>query len=98
MDGRLSVGLPEVFAGGAQWAAHAATFADVFPPEVGSVWPSAIAVGAIHADVAASHAAFGGRLAETAAGTQLAGISYSVMDAEQNAQALGELIGDAVQS
>ncbi|UMB70132.1 hypothetical protein [Mycobacterium paraterrae] len=98
MDGRFAVELPEVFAGGAQWAAHAATFADVFPPEVAGAWPSAVAVGAIHGVVTSSHAQFGARLAETAGATQLAGISYSVMDAEQNAQALAGVIGDAVQS
>lgn len=95
MDGRFAVELPKLFAGGARWAAQAATFADVFPPEVTSVWPSAVAVGAIHADVTASHAAFGARLLGTASGTQLAGISYTVMDVEQNAQALSELIGGA---
>jgi hypothetical protein len=98
VDGRLSVGLPEVFAGSAQWATYAGTFADVTPPEVTSVWPSAVAVGAIHADVAASHAAFGARLAETADRTQRAGISYAAQDVEQNAQAMSNLITDAVQS
>jgi hypothetical protein len=95
VDGRFAVELPEVFADGAKWAAQAATFADVFPPAITSVWPSAVAVGAIHADVTASHAAFGDRLLETASGTQVAGFSYTVMDVEQNAQALSELIGGA---
>jgi hypothetical protein len=98
MDGRLAVELPEVFAGGAQWAASAASFADVVPPVIASTWPSAVAVGAIHADVTTSHAQFGARLAQTAAATQLAGTSYVVMDIEQNAKALAEVIGDAVQS
>jgi hydroxymethylglutaryl-CoA reductase len=61
-----------------------------------------VAVGcgchAIHADVTASHAAFGARLLETAGATQLAGLSYSAMDVEQNAKALAEVISDAVQS
>lgn len=92
MDGRLAVELPEVFAGGAAWAASAATFDGVVPPVVSTVCPSAAAVGAIHADVAVSHAAFGTRLAETAAGAQGAAVSYSVMDVEQNAQALSDLI------
>jgi hypothetical protein len=98
VDGRLSVGLPEVFAGSAQWATYAGTFADVTPPEVTSVWPSAVAVGAIHADVVASHAAFGARLAETADRTQRAGISYAAQDVEQNAQAMSNLVTDAAQS
>jgi len=98
VGGRLSVGLPEVFSGSAQWATYAATFADVTPPEVTSVWPSAVAVGAIHADVTASHAAFGARLADTADRTQRAGIAYTVQDAEQNMQAMSNLISDAVES
>jgi hypothetical protein len=89
---------PEVFAGAARWTTSAAPFATVVPPVVEGAWPSAVAVTAIHADVTASHAQFGARLLETATGTQLAGISYTVMDAEQNAHALGEVIGDAVQS
>jgi hypothetical protein len=97
MDGRFSAGLPEVFAGSSRWAMSAASFADVTPPEIASVWPSAVAVGGIHAVVTASHAQFGTRLAETAAGAQLAGTSYVVMDVEQNAQALAEVISDAVQ-
>jgi hypothetical protein len=95
VDGRFSVELPEVFAGSARWAASAASFADVVPPVIASAWPSAVAAGVIHADVTASHAAFGARLAETASGAQAAGASYLVMDAEQNAQALSELIGGA---
>jgi hypothetical protein len=98
MDGRLSVELPEVFAGGARWAASAASFADVTRPEIASVWPSAVAVGAIHGVVTASHAAFGARLTETGAAAQLAGTNYLVMDVEQNAKALSEVLGDAVQS
>jgi len=93
MDGRLAVDVPEVFAGGTRWAASAASFADVTPPEIAGVWPSAVAVGAIHGVVTASHAQFGARLAETAAGAQAAGASYVAMDVEQNAQALSELIG-----
>lgn len=93
MDRRLSVGVPDVFAGSTRWAASAATFADAIPPVITSVWPSAVAVGAIHVDVTASHAAFGARLLETAAGAQAAGVSYAVMDAEQNAKALSDLIG-----
>jgi len=84
VDGRLSAGVAEVFAGSAQWGTYAATFTDIVPPAVTGVWPSAAAVGAIHADVAASHAAFGARLLDTASRTQRAGISYVVMDAEQN--------------
>lgn len=34
MDGRLAVELPEAFAGGAQWATYAGSFADVSPPEI----------------------------------------------------------------
>ena len=98
MDGRLSVGLEALFAGSAQWAASAAPFAEVVPPVVTSAWPSAAAVGAIHADVAASHAAFGARLLDTSDRTQRAGIAYAVQDAEQNAQALSNLATDAVQS
>jgi hypothetical protein len=93
VDGRLAVELPEVFAGGAQWAASSASFADVVPPVITSAWPSAAAVGAIHGVVTTSHAQFGARLAETAAGTQAAATSYVVMDVEQNAQALSDLIG-----
>jgi hypothetical protein len=95
VDGRLSVGVPDVLAGSAQWATYAASFADVTPPEIASVWPSAVAVEAIHADVTASHALFGARLAETAARTQQAGTSYAVQDVEQNMQALSGLIGGA---
>jgi hypothetical protein len=98
MDGGLSADVPEVFAGSARWASHAASFTDVTPPEIASVWPSAVAVGAVHGAVTASHAQFGARLAETASGTQQAGVAYTVMDAEQNAQALADVIGDAVQS
>lgn len=98
MDGRLSVGLPDVFAGSKRWATSAATFADLTPPEVTSAWPSAIAVGSIHVDVTTSHAAFGARLLQTAARAQAAGVSYSVMDAENNAPALNDLIGGATQS
>jgi hypothetical protein len=98
VDGRLSVGVPEVLAGSAKWATYAASFADVTPPEIASVWPSAVAVGAIHADVSASHAQFGARLAETAARTQLAGTSYAAQDVEQNMQAMSNLISDAVES
>jgi hypothetical protein len=93
VDGRLSVGVPEVLAGSAKWATHAASFADVVPPAVTGTCPSAEVVEAIHAQAAASHAAFGARLAETAAHTQQAGISYEVMDTEQNAQALKDVIG-----
>lgn len=67
------------------------------PTGVTSVWPSAVAVGGIHAAVAASHAAFGTRLGQTAVGTQLAGISYTMMDVEQNSQALADVVGDAMQ-
>jgi hypothetical protein len=97
VDGRLSVDVPDVFAGSARWAAQASSFADVSPPEIASVWPSAVAVEAIHADVTASHAQFGARLADTADGAQRAGVAYTVMDVEQNAQALSGVIGDAVQ-
>jgi hypothetical protein len=95
VDGRFSAEVPEVLAGSTRWAASAATFADVIPPVIASVWPSAAAAGAIHGVVSASHAQFGARLAETAAGAQAAGTSYDVMDVEQNAQALSELIGGA---
>lgn len=98
MDGRLSVVLPEVFGAGAQWSGSAATFADVVPPVIASAWPSAAAVGEIHAEVTLAHAAFGTRLLKTGIAAQLAGTAYSVMDAEQNAQALGEVIGNAVQA
>lgn len=92
MDGCIVVGLPEVAAGSARWASQAATFVDVVPPAVTGVWPSAVAVGAIHADVAASHAAFGERLAETAARTQAAGMAFAVQDVEQNVTALKDVI------
>jgi hypothetical protein len=95
MAGRLSADVPEVFAGSARWASSAASFADVTPPVIASVWPSAVAVGAIHGVVTASHAQFGARLADTAAGAQDAATSYVVMDVEQNAEALSELIGGA---
>lgn len=92
MDGRLSAGVAEVFAGSAQWGTYAATFTDAVAPAVTGVWPSAVAVGAIHADAAASHAAFGARLLDTAGRTQRAGISYALMDAEQNVQAMNDVI------
>jgi hypothetical protein len=98
VDGRVSVGLPEVFARSAQWAAQAATFADVVPPAVTDTWPSAVAVGAIHADVAASHAAFGARLSDTAGRTQTAGAAFAVQEVEKNVQGLKDVIGGAVQS
>jgi hypothetical protein len=66
VDGRLLAGVAEVFVGSAQWGTYAATFTDVVPPALTGVWPSAVVVGAIHADVAASHAAFGARLLDTA--------------------------------
>jgi hypothetical protein len=94
---RLSVGVPEVIAGGAQWETYAASFADVAPPAVTSVWPSAAAVGAIHADVTASHAAFGARLLETAGHTQLAGTSYAIQDVEDNVQAMSNILSNEVQ-
>lgn len=97
MAGQLSVGVPEVMAGSAQWTTYAASFADVTPPEIASVWPSAVAVEAIHGAVAASHAQFGARLGETAERTQRAGVAYTVQDVEQNAQAMSKLISDAVQ-
>lgn len=46
----------------------------------------------------ASHAAFGARLADTADRTQLAGMSYAAQDAEQNVQAMSNLISDAVEA
>jgi hypothetical protein len=79
-------------AGSAAWAAQAATFADVVPPAVSGPWPSAAAVGAIHADVAASHAAFGARLAETAGRTQTAGTAFGVQEVEQNVAALKDVL------
>lgn len=97
MDGRLSVGLGEVFAGSARWTAAAAPFAAVVPPVVTGTSPSAAAVGAIHADVGASHAAFGARLLDTAAGTQRAGMSYSVQDVQTSVDAINQAIGGAVQ-
>ena len=97
MDGRLSVGLGEVFAGSARWEAAAAPFTAVVPPVVDGTSPSAVAVAAIHADVAASHAAFGARLLDTAAGAQRAGMSYSVQDAQTSVDAINQAIGGAVQ-
>lgn len=93
MDGRLAVDTSDVFASSARWASSAASFADVVPPVIASVWPSAAAVGAIHSVVTSSHAQFGARLAETADRTQQVGASYVVTDVEQNAQALSDLIG-----
>jgi hypothetical protein len=66
------------------------------PRTVTGTCPSAVAVGAIHAQVSASHAAFGARLADTAAGAHGAAASYYIMDAEQNAQALSDGINGAV--
>jgi hypothetical protein len=96
VDERLSVGLAQVLAGSARWRTQAAAFADVVPRTVTGTCPSAVAVGAIHAQVAASHAAFGARLADTAAGAHGAVASYYIMDAEQNAQALSDGINGAV--
>lgn len=98
MNGRLSVGLPEISAGSAQWATYAGTFSDVTPPEIAGAWPSAVAVAAIHGEVAASHAAFGARLAETAERTQVAGAAYAQQDVEQNAQALSNLAADGLKT
>jgi hypothetical protein len=98
VDRRLLVGIAEVFAGSAQWGTTAATFTDVVPPAVTGTWPSAVAVGAIHADVAASHAAFGARLLDTAGQTQVAGTAFAVQDVEQNVEALEDVIGGAVRS
>jgi hypothetical protein len=95
VDG-LSVGLSEVFAGRARWGTYAAAFADVVPPAVTGTWPSAAAVATVHADVAASQAAFGARLLDTAGRTQRAGISYAVMDAQDNAQAIEEVVEGGV--
>ena len=97
MAGRLSVGLGEVFAGSARWAAAAAPFAEVVPPVVDGTSPSAAAVTAIHAAVSASHGAFGARLLDTATGTQRAGMSYSIQDAETSVDAINQAIGGAVQ-
>jgi hypothetical protein len=94
---RLSVGLEEVFAGSARWTAAAAPFAAVAPPVVTGTSPSAVAVGAIHADVTASHAAFGARLVDTASHTQLAGVGYSVQDVQTSVDAINQAIGGAVQ-
>jgi hypothetical protein len=85
---RLSVGLAEVFAGSARWSAAAAPFAEVVPPVVDGTSPSALAVGAIHAAVSVSHGMFGARLLDTAAGTQRAGMSYSVTKLAIRAAAL----------
>lgn len=97
MDGRLSVGLEEVFAGSARWTSAAAPFAAVVPPVVTGTSPSAVAVGAIHSAVSASHAAFGARLLDTATRTQRDGMSYSVQDVQTSVDAINQAIGGAVQ-